>query len=87
MFNDSELRRIEDTIERIEIDLQGLNKEDEQTRKRAEDRMESLRRDMERDMERTRRQRQDKERELQRLRQDRTKRQEELQRDFNKGGK
>jgi hypothetical protein len=87
MFNDSELKRIETTLAHIERDIQELMKAEVLIRSHAEDRMESIRRDMLRDLDRNMRQRKDKERELTRVREDRTRRQDHLQEEFSRGSK
>lgn len=87
MFNDSELRRIEDSIAHIERDMQDLRKAETLIREHAADRMKSIERDMDRDLERNHSNFQNKERELERARGDRVKRQEKLQEEFSKGSK
>ena len=87
MFNDSELKRIETNLAHLERDRQELEKAGLLIRKHAEERIESIRRDMERDLDHKHREMQNKDRELEKAKADRTRRQEQLQEEFNKANK
>ncbi len=87
MFNDSELKRIETNLAHIERDIQELRKAETLIRQHGADRMRSVERDMERDLERNHSNVQNKERELEKARNDRTRRQEQLQEEFSRNSK
>jgi uncharacterized protein (DUF3084 family) len=87
MFNDSELRRIEDTLKRNRDEMTKLGLEEREIHERARKAVQRIHADEERDIERLTRRHRDLERDIQRLENDRDQRQEELQSDFNKGVK
>lgn len=79
MFSDSELRHIEESIARLHTEVRELDADEMQIRKRADDAMERIKRDLEREIDRLKRQKQDKEREIERQEHARTSRQATLE--------
>lgn len=81
MFSDSELRHIEEAIARLRAEIHEVDADEAQTRKRAEDALERIKRDLERELDRIKRQKHDKEREIERQEQARTSRQSALEKE------
>jgi hypothetical protein len=81
MFSDTELRHIEEAITRLRTEIHEVDVDEAQTRKRAEDAVERIKRDLERELDRLNRQKHDKEREIERQEQARKSRQSALERE------
>lgn len=85
MFNDSELRRIEETLTHHREEQTKLISEEKEIRERSRRAQQRIQTDEERDLQHLQQKYRNLEREITRLENDRKHRQDELQQELNKG--